>query len=200
MCNCIPGSTVLKLFANDAKLYTTVSGDGTCGDLQTCLSTVFKWSESQQLRLAPHKCAVMHLKPRRLNSQNDQIYSINNCALPVVDSYKDLGITYDMHLSYTPHVGLQNITARASQRAKLILTCFTTRNPDVGLLMKAFIVYVRLMLEFSSTVWNPMTKQNICKVELVQKRFTKRLVGLSKISYNRRLEMLNIESLEERRL
>ena len=125
MCNCIPGSTVLKLFADDAKLYTTVSGDGTCGNLQTCLSIVFKWSESQQLRLAPYKCAVMHLKPQRLNSQNDQIYSINrpNCALPVVDSYKDLGITYDMHLSYTPHV--QNITARASQRAKLIL------NPDV---------------------------------------------------------------------
>jgi len=56
MCNCIPGSTVLQLFADDAKLYTTVSGDGTCGDLQTCLSTVttvFKRSESQQLRLAP---------------------------------------------------------------------------------------------------------------------------------------------------
>jgi len=94
----------------------------------------------------------MHLKPRRLNFQNDQIYSVNNCALPVVDSYEDLGITYDMHLSYTPHV--QNITARASQRAKLILTCFTTRIPDV--FMKAFIVYVRPMLEFSSTVWNPM--------------------------------------------
>jgi len=66
----------------------------------------------------------MHLKPRQLNSQNDQIYSINNCALPVVDSYKDLGITCDKHLSYTPHV--LNITARASQRAKLILTRFTT--------------------------------------------------------------------------
>ena len=139
----------------------------------------------------------MHLKPRQLNSQNDQIYSINNCALPVVDSYKDLGITCDKHLSYTPHV--QNITVRASQRAKLILTCFTiTRNPDV--LMKTFIVYVRPMLEFSSTVWNHMTKQNIRKVQSVQKRLTKRLVGLSKISYNRRLEMLNIESLEERRL
>jgi len=113
--------------------------------------------------------------------------------LPVVDSYKDLGIIYDKHLSYTPHV--LNITARASQRAKLILTCFTTtRNPDV------LIVYVRPMLEFSSTVWNPMTKQNICKVESVQKRFTQRLVGFSKISYNRRLEVLNIESLEERRL
>ena len=45
-----------------------------------------------------------------------------------------------------------------------------------------------------------MTKQNIRKVESVQKRFTKRLVGLSEISYNRKLEMLNIESLEERRL
>jgi len=70
--------------------------------------------------------------------------------------------------------------------------------------MKAFIVYVRPMLELSSTVWNPMTKQNICKVvckvESVQKRFTKRLVVLSKIIYNRRLEMLNIENLEERRV
>jgi len=163
-------------------------------DLQTCLSTVL--NGLKVVWLAPHKCAVMHLKPRRLNFQNDQIYSVNNCALPVVDSYEDLGITYDMHLSYTPHV--QNITARASQRAKLILTCFTTRIPDV--LMKAFIVYVRPMLEFSSTVWNPMTKQNICKVESVQKRFTNRLVGLSKISYNRWLEMLNIESLKKRRL
>ena len=136
MCNGIAilhGSTVLKLFAepDDAKLYTTVSGDGTFGDLQTCLSTVFKWSESQQLRLAPHKCAVMHLKPLRINSQNDQIYSINNCALPVVDSYKDLGITYDKHFSYTPYVPALNITAKALQRAKLILTCLTTRNPDV---------------------------------------------------------------------
>jgi len=61
-------------------------------------------------------------------------------------------------------------------------------------------VYVRPMLEFSSTVWIPMIKHNICNVESVQKRFTKRLVRLSKISYNRRLEMLNIESLEERRL
>jgi len=62
---------------------------------------------------------------------------------------------------------------------------------------------VRPMLEFSSTMWYAMTKQNIRKVEeleSVQKRFTKRLVGLSKIRYNRRLEMLNIESLEERRL
>ena len=59
---------------------------------------------------------------------------------------------------------------------------------------------LRPMLEFSSTVWNSMTKQNFRKVESVQKRITKRLVGLSKISSNRRLEMLNIESLEERRL
>ena len=105
--------------------------------------------------------------------------------MPVLDSYKDRGITYNKHLSYTPHV--LNITARASRCAKLILTCFTTQNPDV--FMKVFIVYVRPMLEFSSTVWNPMTKQNISKVESVQKRFTKRLVGLSKISYNRRLEI-----------
>jgi len=81
--------------------------------------------------------------------------------------YINLRLTYLLTylLTYTPHV--LNITARASQRAKLILTCFTTRNPDV--LMKAFIVYVRPMLEFSSTVWNPMTKQNIRKVEYSQK-------------------------------
>ena len=43
-------------------------------------------------------------------------------------------------------------------------------------------------------------KYDIDAVERVQRRFTKRLPGLSNYTYNERLSFLNIPSLEQRRM
>ena len=45
-------------------------------------------------------------------------------------------------------------------------------------LIQAFGLYVRPLLEFSSQVWSPHHKYLIDKVESVQRFFTKRLSGL----------------------
>jgi len=49
-------------------------------------------------------------------------------------------------------------------------------------------------------VWSPYTLTDISKIELVQRSFTKRLPGLSNLPYTKRLEVLEIDSLEIRRL
>jgi hypothetical protein len=90
------------------------------------------------------------------------------------------------------------IVAKASQRACAIVRCFLCRDTDV--LVHAFKVYVRPLLEFNTTVWSPSLKKDITAVEQVQRRFTKRLPGLKEHSYTDRLKMLNLESLELRRL
>ena len=56
------------------------------------------------------------------------------------------------------------------------------------------------MLEYCSVVWSPHYKYAIEKLESVQRRFTKRLPGLSCVEYNNRLLLLNTTSLEHRRL
>jgi len=51
-----------------------------------------------------------------------------------------------------------------------------------------------------SYVWSPHLLKDIRHIESVQKRFTKRLVGMADLDYSHRLATLGLESLELRRL
>ena len=101
-------------------------------------------------------------------------YVIGDTTLPKADTITDLGVTCDHKLSHAPHI--DTIVAVAALRSKLILRCFQSRD---GLLMHAFITFVRPILEYCSVVWSPAFKKDIgmqtSRVEAVQRRFTKRL-------------------------
>ena len=60
--------------------------------------------------------------------------------------------------------------------------------------------YVRTLMEYNSVVWSPDLKRDTDAIEKVQRRFTKRLAGLKKPSYGQRLKLVNLPSLELRRL
>ena len=68
------------------------------------------------------------------------------------------------------------------------------------MLTRAYLVYVRPLLEVNSVIWSPHYKQDIDLIERVQRRFTKRLPGYSNYTYNERRTLLNLPSLELRRL
>ena len=63
-------------------------------------------------------------------------------------------------------------------------------------LTRAFVTYVRPILEYSSAVWSPSLITLINKIESVQRNFTKRLPGLQNLNYGER----KLKSLEHRRL
>ena len=73
-------------------------------------------------------------------------------------------------------------------------------NRDPGVLTKAFVVYVRPIVEYCSPVWSPCTVLNINNIESVQRTFTKRLSGMRSLSYNGRLSLLGLEQFELRRI
>jgi len=113
---------------------------------------------------SPSKCSVMYINSNvQCPNINQLVCHIGQTRLPVADCITDLVITYNNRLKFSPHV--DNVVAKAS----LILRCFQSR----VLLTKAFCVFVRPILEFSSVVWNPLL-ENIAKVESVQRRFIKR--------------------------
>ena len=68
------------------------------------------------------------------------------------------------------------------------------------ILTRAFITYVRPLLEYCSPVWSPCSITAINKLESVQRAFTKRLRGMSSMNYDDRLKLLGLERLELRRL
>ena len=65
---------------------------------------------------------------------------------------------------------------------------------------RAFIVYIRPILEYNSVVWSPSLLYLIELLKRVQRSFFKRLPSLSSLTYAERLAVLNLETLELRRL
>jgi len=92
-----------------------------------------------------------------------------------------------------------SLVNKANHRSLLIFKSFQSRNPQ--LLFRASSVFVRPLLDYCSPIWAPVFKADINLIKRVQRRFTKRLLGLKDISYHDKLVTLdNADTLEVRRL
>jgi len=92
---------------------------------------------------------------------------------------------------------VNNIVAKAHQRADAIHRCFISRKTD--LLIRGYLTYVR-PLEYNSIIWSPHFKCEVDAIEKVQRRFTKRIQGFNNYSYGQRLNLLHLLRLEMRRM
>jgi len=90
---------------------------------------------------------------------------MQNVFLLNVNVVRDLGINVTNYLSPSDHIC--EITAKAHKRALFIHRCFVSRNTD--LLVRAFKVYIRTLLEYNSVIWSPSTIQDIEVIESVQR-------------------------------
>ena len=81
------------------------------------------------------------------------VYSLNGVLLPVVKQLKDLGITFCDNLSFNIHIN--SICSKAYILINRICRCFITN--DYVFLLQAYISYVRPILEYNSSIWNPHT-------------------------------------------
>jgi len=71
--------------------------------------------------------------------------------LPYVDIVADLGVHVDKSLTYSSHCNI--IYAKANARAELIMRSFHCKYVDV--LVKAFVTFVRPLVEYASPAWSP---------------------------------------------
>ena len=62
-----------------------------------------------------------------------------------------------------------------------------------------YTTFVRPHLEYAISAWNPFQKQSIKILEQVQRRATKLVPKLKNLSYETRLKILDLTTLEERR-
>jgi hypothetical protein len=184
----------VKFFADDSKMYAKIVDGFDVERLQAALDALTQWADKWQMSISIsiEKCCVLHIGKVCVDTH----FHINNNVLPTVNQCLDLGVTISSNLQPSKHINI--IVAKAHQCANAILRCFVSR--DTNLLIRAFDVYVRPLVESNSVTWSPYLKQDIEAIERVQRCFTKRLPGLHKYSYCERLAMLKLPSLELRRL
>jgi len=148
---------------------------------------LYSWASLWQLPISVDKCYALNIGTVVFNAS----LSTNNSILPIASSVRDLGITVANNLS--PSVHISDIVSRAHKCALAIHRCFVSC--DVNILLRAYKVYVRLLVEHNSIIWSPSTLSDIDSLESVQRRFTKRLSGLHSFSYEALLKRLNLQSL-----
>ncbi len=184
----------IYIYADDVKLYLPINSPADSRLLQSDINSVVQWSNFNQLSLSINKCCVLHLGNTDIHSQYS--YFINGRLLVTKNVVKDLGVLIDSNLNFKTHVN--SIVQRASLLSTSLFRSFHVKNH--AFLTKLFNVFVRPLLEYASTVWSPQSVEGINLVEGVQRRFTKNLSNLREASYSDRLAVLNITSLQSRRV
>jgi hypothetical protein len=185
----------VKLYADDVKIYFAIHNNNDRVVLQKCLDRINDWAILCHLTFSFDKCQYLQIGYYDLNLS----YVLGTHKIKPCESVTDLGVRIHSSLKPSSHCSL--IAKKANSRAKLIIKCFLSRSASN--FIRAFMCYVRPLLEYASVVWNPWLLQDINLIENVQRSFTRKvcfLCNLPAVSYDERLVLFNMEKLELRRL
>ena len=72
-------------------------------------------------------------------------------------------------------------------------------NKTSDVILKLYLALVRPHLDYAVQFWSPYYRMDIDRLESIQRRMTKMIQGLRHLSYQDRLEHLQLHSLERRR-
>jgi hypothetical protein len=181
----------LSKFADDTKVYSTVSDQEHIEQLQIDLQNLFKWSQDWQMLFNTNKCKVMHFGRKNTRA----VYSLGDQQLEEVEQEKDLGVIIQKDLK----VSEQCVKAvkTANRVLGMIKRAFTYKTKEV--VLPLYRSLVRPHLEYCVQAWRPHFQKDINLIEGVQKRVIK-MIGTYKCTYEQRVQELGITTLETRRL
>ena len=185
--------SICHVFADDTKIYNTTENKAT---LQNDLNKLYEWSEKWQLSFNASKCKCIHYGSKN-PKYTYKIESNNNSHdIATASEEKDLGVVFDSTLKFDIHIN--NIVTKANQTLGIIKRNFNYFDNDVFL--QLYKALVRPHLEYAQSVWSPYLKRQQTLIENVQRRATKLVPYLTKLSYKERLEKLKLPSLRYRRI
>ena len=124
-----------KLFADDIKLYTSLSSTHPAAvtTFQHHLDLIHSWATTWQIGISFSKCNILQIGTHSHQSN----YSVSNHTLLPVNQVRDLGVLIDSELKFNHHI-LDCVT-RARSRSYLIFRGFLSR--DTSHRKRAFITY-----------------------------------------------------------
>ena len=134
--------------------------------------------------------SVRFLRIARVKSVIDRDYFLGGNKLERVKVEKDLGVLVSDNLSWNNHV--DHIASKAQRMLNLLHRTCRDIN-DIKTKKLLYTTWVRSRLEYASVVWSPFTKKNIVKLEQIQRRATRLILG-NQLSEHERLDKLNLLS------
>ena len=195
--NDLPKNIVLNvyMFADDTKVFKTITSPNDQHTLQNDLDYLTSWSSKWLLRFHPDKCNLMHVG-KTIQQEYAYNLKIDNTAheLGGIEEQKDIGVIIDSNLEFDKHIN-QKIN-KANSIMAVIRRSFTTLNQHN--FVPLYKALVRSHLDYAISIWFPYKQKYKDAIENVQRRATKQLPGMKNIPYEERLHRLKLPTLAYR--
>jgi hypothetical protein len=151
-------SDLLASFADD---FTIGASDALLVNIEASLNAdlipISKWAKAKRLKISEDKSKVTYFTPWNRENADPKIY-YEGLRIPVENSMKVLGVIFDIHHTFTPHIKSQG--ARARKLLCIIKAVMGTKwgfTKEDGLLTyKALIAPI---LSYAAPVWLPARSQ-----------------------------------------
>jgi len=182
----------ISKFADDTKIGGVVDSEEGFQSLQRDLDQLEKWAEKWQMEFNADKCEILHFG----RTNQSRKYRLNGRTLKSAVEQRDLGIQVQNSLKVTSQV--DRVVKSAFGTLAFINRSIEYKSWSV--MVRLYKALVRPNLEYCVQFWSPSYRKDVNKIERVQRRFTRMLPGLEKLSYRERLNRLGLYSLERRRM
>merc|ERR1712215_591886 len=110
--------------------------------------------------------------------------------IEIKNKVKDMGVITSVDLKFREHIN--DVITSCKIKQGIILRNFSTRKREP--MMKMFKSHIRSKAEYCCIVWSPSNKNDISRIERIQKGYTKRIEGMEGKNYQQRLKCLNLYS------
>ena len=164
--------------------------------IQEILLRVNEWTKVNNMKINPKKCAVLNYKFNKKPVTLPPL-SIENTQLNLVSSVSLLGAKLSDDLKWT--LNTQNIITKCSAKLYMLskLKAFKVSRQD---LVKIWTTFIRPITEYVAPLWHSsLTITEKLKIERLQKRALRIIMGADYPGYTNALETLNLPSLTNRR-
>jgi hypothetical protein len=153
-----------RLFADDTILKRPVSSVQDQDSLQEDLNKLTVWEDRWDMSFHPGKCQVIRCNKGR--KTYNRTYVLHDHPLEEVNTTCYLGVTLSADASWEPHINA--ITTKASRTLGFLRR--TLKISAKGVKDKAYKAFVRPVLEYAASVWDPHNVKHIKSLEAVQRR------------------------------
>ena len=189
----ITGNTYMNMFADDAKIQKRIINENSCKKLQEDMNKIHAWSNKWKMKFNVDKCHVIRFG--KSSKRPVYQYKLGDETIPSADKEKDLGVVVNHNLKPEDHIN--QITGQMHNLVANMKIAFTY--VDTNMARKIITTFIRPKLEYASVAWNPWLQKDIKKIERIQKAATRWVPELRELSYEERLQALNLTTLEARR-
>ncbi|VDO23305.1 unnamed protein product [Haemonchus placei] len=156
------------MFADDIKILGEVNDSISDPIVQQAFDKIVTWAVANGLSLSSDKTQVMRIGSHSISP----VYAAADHVLKTVSEVRDLGFYYDYRLNFKKHCNI--LVSKGNRRSFNLFKALRSKNQDV--LLRAYKLYVRPILEYGSSVFNPYAKNDIRALESVQNSFTRKLM------------------------